>query len=76
MATLHAQKKINAHYNAKAEGNPFKIVALMEGRNETKLHQNRPESPSNKSGANVEEQRPGFKSIMYNKQKEIYEKYE
>ena len=41
----------------------------MEGRNETKLAQNRPESPTKKGGANVEEQRPGFKSIMYNKQK-------
>lgn len=59
VATLNAQKKINAHYNAKAEGNPFKIVALMEGRNETKLETGR-------SGVDYGD-KPGFKSIMYNK---------
>ena len=40
-ATLAAQKKINTHFNAKAEGNPFKILALMEGRNEAKLEERR-----------------------------------
>ena len=37
-ATLGAQKKINAIFNKKAEGNPFKIVTLMEGRLESKLN--------------------------------------
>ena len=69
---MAAQKKINTHFNAKAEGNPFKILALMEGRNEAKLEERRAAG----SEIGVFKDKPGFKSIMYNKQKQIYEKYE
>ena len=44
----------------------------MEGRNEAKLETQR----EGLRAAGVVNERPGFKSIMYKKQKEIYEKYE
>ena len=36
IATLQTQKKISQIYNKKADGNPFKIVTLREGRLESK----------------------------------------
>lgn len=44
----------------------------MEGRNEAKLENQR----QGLRAAGVLNEKPGFKSIMYKKQKEIFENYE
>lgn len=66
-ATLQTQKKINAIFNKKAEGNPFKIVTLMEGRLESKI---------NKLEPGAHQERSNYKTVMYKRQKEIFENYE